>query len=238
MRFVDVLLSLPGILFAMALIAVLGRSQTAALVAVGITGIPSFARITRAQVLSLRKRDFVTAVEALGGSSSYNMFRTVLPNSWSPILVQVVILSSVAILIEASLAFLGLVFHRPRRVGARCCVPANRFYMTPHLCGVSGAGVDLHYSLARHPGAYPGQGARRPPRDCRGRAMMGFILRRLLQLLPVLLIASTGIWAMIYAVPGNPVAAMVGENATPEQVQAVTVRLGLTARSMCSTGLG
>jgi len=108
MRFVDVLLSLPGILFAMALIAVLGRSQTAALVAVGITGIPSFARITRAQVLSLRKRDFVTAVEALGGSASYNMFRTVLPNSWSPILVQVVILSSVAILIEASLAFLGV----------------------------------------------------------------------------------------------------------------------------------
>jgi ABC-type dipeptide/oligopeptide/nickel transport system permease subunit len=108
MRFVDVLLSLPGILFAMALIAVLGRSQTAALVAVGITGIPSFARITRAQVLSLRKRDFVTAVEALGGSAAYNMFKTVLPNSWSPILVQVVILSSVAILIEASLAFLGV----------------------------------------------------------------------------------------------------------------------------------
>ncbi len=108
MRFIDVLLSLPGILFAMALIAVLGRSQMAALVAVGITGIPSFARITRAQVLSLRKRDFVTAVEALGGSASYNMFTTVLPNSWSPILVQVVILSSVAILIEASLAFLGV----------------------------------------------------------------------------------------------------------------------------------
>ncbi|MBC7704179.1 MAG: ABC transporter permease [Rhodoferax sp.] len=108
MRFVDVLLSLPGILFAMAMIAVLGRSQMAALIAVGISGIPSFARITRAQVLSLRNRDFVTAVEALGGSSSYNMFRTVLPNSWSPILVQVVILSAVAILIEASLAFLGI----------------------------------------------------------------------------------------------------------------------------------
>ncbi|MBI1774673.1 MAG: ABC transporter permease [Proteobacteria bacterium] len=108
MRLVDVLLALPGILFAMALIAVLGRSQAAALVAVGVTGIPSFARITRAQVLSLRKRDFVTAVEALGGSSTYNMFRTVLPNSWSPILVQVVILSSVAILLEAALAFLGV----------------------------------------------------------------------------------------------------------------------------------
>ncbi len=57
--------------------------------------------------------------------------------------------------------------------------------------------------------------------------MIGFVLRRLLQLLPVLLIASTGIWAMIYAVPGNPVAAMAGENATPEQIQAITVRLGL-----------
>src|SRR5262249_36897031 len=68
MRVVDVLLALPNILFAMALIAVLGRSQAAALVAVGITGIPSFARITRAQVLSLRRRDFVLAVEALGGS--------------------------------------------------------------------------------------------------------------------------------------------------------------------------
>ena len=108
MRFVDVLLALPNILFAMAMIAVIGRSQLAALIAVGITGIPGFARITRAQVLSLRKRDFVTAVEALGASSTYSMFRTVLPNSWSPILVQAVVLSSVAILLEAALAFLGV----------------------------------------------------------------------------------------------------------------------------------
>ena len=57
--------------------------------------------------------------------------------------------------------------------------------------------------------------------------MIAYVLRRLMQLLPVLLIASTGIWAMIYAVPGSPVAAMVGENATPEQIQAVTIRLGL-----------
>jgi peptide/nickel transport system permease protein/oligopeptide transport system permease protein len=108
MRAVDVLLALPGILFAMAMIAVLGRSQAAALVAVGVTGIPSFARVTRAQVLSLRRRDFVLAVEAFGGTPGYNMMRTVLPNAWSPILVQVVVLSSVAILLEAALAFLGV----------------------------------------------------------------------------------------------------------------------------------
>jgi ABC-type dipeptide/oligopeptide/nickel transport system permease subunit len=108
MRLVDVLLALPGILLAMAMIAVLGRSQMAALVAVGITGIPGFARITRAQVLSLRRRDFVTAVEAMGASATHAMLRTVLPNAWSPILVQAVVLAAVAILLEAALAFLGV----------------------------------------------------------------------------------------------------------------------------------
>jgi len=57
--------------------------------------------------------------------------------------------------------------------------------------------------------------------------MIGFVLRRLAQLLPVLLLASIGIWGMIYAVPGDPVAVIVGENATPEQMQAVRERLGL-----------
>ena len=57
--------------------------------------------------------------------------------------------------------------------------------------------------------------------------MIGYILRRLAQLLPVLLLASIGIWGMIYAVPGDPVAVIVGENATPEQMQAVRERLGL-----------
>lgn len=108
MRLCDVLLALPGILFAMAMIAVLGRSQLAAVTAVGITGIPTFARVTRAAVLSLRARDFVIAVEAFGGSASYSMFRTVLPNAWSLILVQAVVLGAVAILLEAALSFLGV----------------------------------------------------------------------------------------------------------------------------------
>lgn len=108
MRIVDLLLALPAILLAMALIAVLGRSQLTALAAVGMTGIPAFARVTRAQALSLKSRDFVTAVEAFGGTPGYIMFRTVLPNAWSPILVQCVVLSSVAILLEAALSFLGV----------------------------------------------------------------------------------------------------------------------------------
>ncbi|MBL8696815.1 MAG: ABC transporter permease [Alphaproteobacteria bacterium] len=57
--------------------------------------------------------------------------------------------------------------------------------------------------------------------------MIGYIVRRLVQLLPVLLVASIGIWGMIYAVPGGPVGSLVGENATAEQIREVTQRLGL-----------
>ncbi len=57
--------------------------------------------------------------------------------------------------------------------------------------------------------------------------MIGFVGRRLLQLIPVVLLASLGIWAIIFAVPGGPVGALVGENATPEQIAAVTAQLGL-----------
>jgi peptide/nickel transport system permease protein len=57
--------------------------------------------------------------------------------------------------------------------------------------------------------------------------MIGFVLRRLLQLLPVLLLASTAIWAMIYAVPGGPIGAIAGDNASPEQIAAATAQFGL-----------
>lgn len=66
--------------------------------------------------------------------------------------------------------------------------------------------------------------------------MTGYVVRRLLQLLPVLLIGSVGIWAMIYAVPGGPVGLIVGENATPEQIAAVREELGLNDPIMVQYG--
>jgi ABC-type dipeptide/oligopeptide/nickel transport system permease subunit len=144
MRLVDVLLALPGILFAMAIIAVLGRSQMAALVAVGITGIPNFARITRAQVLSLRSRDFVTAVEAFGAGSGYTMFRTVLPNAWSPILVQAIVLASLAILLEAALAFLGIGVPPPTPSwGEMLRTGKNYLHEAPHYAILPGVALTL-----------------------------------------------------------------------------------------------
>ncbi len=218
----------------MALIAVLGRSQAAALVAVGITGIPSFARITRAQVLSLRKRDFVIAVEALGGSSLYSMFRTVLPNAWSPILVQVVVLSSVAILLEAALSFLGVGIPPPTPSwGEMLRTGKSYLYESPTYAVLPGLALTLTIlsldALGRAPRRGPG-GAAGPGRRSRTghrAGMIGFVARRLAQLLPVLLIASIGIWGMIYAVPGGPVGSIVGQDATPEQIARNHPRLGL-----------
>ena len=140
----------------MALIAVLGRSQAAALVAVGITGIPSFARVTRAQVLSLRKRDFVTAVEAFGGTSTYNMFRTVLPNAWSPILVQMVVLSSVAILLEAALAFLGVGIPPPTPSWGEMLRDRQGLSLRgADLCRAAGLRADADDPLVRHASGAP-----------------------------------------------------------------------------------
>lgn len=144
MRMVDVLLALPGILFAMAIIAVLGRSQMAALIAVGVTGIPNFARITRAQVLSLRSRDFVTAVEAFGATSGYAMFRTILPNAWSPILVQAIVLASLAILLEAALAFLGIGVPPPTPSwGEMLRTGKNYLHEAPHYAILPGVALTL-----------------------------------------------------------------------------------------------
>lgn len=144
MRAVDVLLALPGILLAMALIAILGRNQEAALVAVGITGIPSFARVTRAQVISLRTRDFVLAVEAFGGSALYSMRRAVLPNSWSPILVQAIVLSSVAILLEAALSFLGVGIAPPTPSWGQMLVTGKEYlYDAPTYAVLPGLALTL-----------------------------------------------------------------------------------------------
>ena len=232
MRAVDVLLALPGILFAMAMIAVIGRSQAAALIAVGVTGIPSFARVTRAQVLSLRKRDFVTAVEAFGGASTYNMFRTILPNSWSPIFVQVVVLASVAILLEAALAFLGVGIPPPTPSWGEMLRTGKSFlHDAPYYAVLPGIVLTLTIlsfdSIGRALTWLLEGGQDLDLKVERAKAMIGYVLRRIMQLLPVLLIASLCIWAMIYAVPGGPMGVIVGENATQEQIDAATKQFGL-----------
>lgn len=108
MRVVDVQFALPSILLAMMVIVIVGRSFASTILAVVIASIPAFARVTRAATLAIREEEYVTAVKALGARSGYIMLRTVLPNAMSPIIVQMVITASVAVLLEAALSFLGL----------------------------------------------------------------------------------------------------------------------------------
>ena len=113
MRLVDAILAFPGLLLAILMVAVLGPSLRNAMLAIGIGFIPSFARITRANTLSLREKEFVESSRALGAGPWRIMFRTILPNTMSPIIVQASLVMSYAILIEASLSFLGLGIQPP-----------------------------------------------------------------------------------------------------------------------------
>lgn len=105
---VDILLAFPGILLAIAIVATLGPSLTNALIAISITQIPIYIRITRAVVLGLRDSEYVQAARALGSKPFRIMFSHVFPNSLSPIIVQLTLSIGVAILDVAALGFLGL----------------------------------------------------------------------------------------------------------------------------------
>lgn len=105
---VDILLAFPGILLAIAIVATLGPNLTNALLAISITQVPIYVRITRSVVLGLREAEYVQAARALGSGTPRVMFGHVLPNSLSPIIVQLTLSVGVAILDVAALGFLGL----------------------------------------------------------------------------------------------------------------------------------
>ena len=108
MRTMDVLLAFPSILLAIAIVAALGPSLGNVMIAVGVRSIPSFARLARSMVLSLKELEFVQGVAALGASHARVLFRHILPNSVSPLLVFSSMQVATAILLAAILSFLGL----------------------------------------------------------------------------------------------------------------------------------
>jgi peptide/nickel transport system permease protein len=113
MRAMDGLLAFPAIILAMAIMTALGPSLINAMIAIGIVYVPSFARIIRGSVLSLKEKEFVEAARAAGARDLYVMFRTLLPNALSPLLVQVTVAFANAILTEAALSFLGVGIQPP-----------------------------------------------------------------------------------------------------------------------------
>lgn len=108
MRTMDVIMSFPPILVAMAITAMIGPTLTNAVIAIGVVYIPYFARVTRSEVITVAEEEFVEASKALGERDSFILFVEVLPNAAAPIIVQATISISFAILAAAGLSFLGL----------------------------------------------------------------------------------------------------------------------------------
>ncbi|WP_413377063.1 nickel transporter permease [Alkalihalobacillus sp. 1P02AB] len=108
MRIMDVLLAFPGILLALAIVSVLGPSIENVIIAVAIFSIPVFARIVRGSTLSVRKLEYIDAVKALGASDFRIIFKHILPNVTSPLIVQTTLSIATAILTASGLSFIGL----------------------------------------------------------------------------------------------------------------------------------
>jgi len=113
MRFMDVLLAIPSMLLATAIVAALGTSLTNVLIAIAISYVPTFARTVRASVLTIKDQEFIEAARAMGASDARIIFKYILPNSMAPLIVQATLGVAGAILSIAGLSFLGLGIQPP-----------------------------------------------------------------------------------------------------------------------------
>ncbi len=108
MRIIDIMLAFPYILLTIVIVSILGPSLLNAMIAIGISQIPRYARVVRASVLAEKEADYVLAERALGAGNFELMFLTILPNCLSPTIVQATLGVGEAILNSAGLSFLGL----------------------------------------------------------------------------------------------------------------------------------
>lgn len=134
MRVMDVLLAFPGILLALAIVSVLGGSLQNVIIAVAIFSVPAFARIVRGSTLSVRKLEYIDAVKALGASDFRIIFKHILPNVMSPIIVQATLRIATAVLTASGLSFLGLGAQPPTpEWGAMLSDGRNYMADAPHV---------------------------------------------------------------------------------------------------------
>lgn len=113
MRCMDILLAVPSILLAVTIVAALGSNMTNLMLAIGISGVPGFARIVRASVLSVKDQEFVEAARAIGAKNSTIIFKEIIPNCMAPIIVQATLGVASAILSTSALSFIGLGIQPP-----------------------------------------------------------------------------------------------------------------------------
>jgi peptide/nickel transport system permease protein len=115
MRVMDGLLASPSIVLALAITAALGPSLRNAMIAIGVIGIPGFARLVRGQVLALRSQEFVEAARALGAGDRRIVVRHIVPGTVAVVVIHASLRLAFAVLTEAGLSFLGVLRQNPVR---------------------------------------------------------------------------------------------------------------------------
>ena len=113
MRIMDVFLAIPSILLAISIVSALGSTMLNLMIAVGVSSIPSYARIVRASVLSIKDQEFIEAARAIGATDTRIIVKHILPNSLAPVIVQGTLGVAGAILSTAGLSFIGLGIEKP-----------------------------------------------------------------------------------------------------------------------------
>ncbi len=146
MRLMDAVLAFPPLVLALALGGVLGAGLTGVLIALGVVYTPTFARLMRGQVLTIRAREYVEAARVLGAPGWRIAWRHVLPNAATPIVVQASLSVAFAILAEASLSFLGLGI-QPPEASWGSMINAGRGYLQQAPWIVFGPGAALFVTV-------------------------------------------------------------------------------------------
>lgn len=142
MRLLDIQLAFPGLLLAIVIITVLGVGEINLIIAIGVFSIPTFARVVRGSLLSLREQDFILAARSVGSPDLRLMFVHLLPNALAPILVLSTIRLGTAILTAASLGFLGLGVRPPApEWGTMLSEGRNYMQLAPHIAIFPGLAI-------------------------------------------------------------------------------------------------
>lgn len=144
MRLMDILLAIPSILLAIAIVAALGPSITNLLIAVFIAYVPTFARIVRASVMTIKDEEFIEAAKAVGAKDSRIILKYIIPNSMAPIIVQSTLGVAGAILNIAGLSFLGLGIEPPTPEWGAMLSNARTYIRDSwHIALIPGLGIML-----------------------------------------------------------------------------------------------
>jgi ABC-type dipeptide/oligopeptide/nickel transport system permease subunit len=145
MRLMDIMLSVPGLLLAIGIVAALGPGLTQIMIAVGATQIPIFARLLRGSILAQKENDFVLAARAVGVPRRTILAAHILPNSISPVIVQGTLALATAIIDVAGLGFLGLGPQDPSTPewGTMLTNTTRYLQTAPHLALIPGAAIVL-----------------------------------------------------------------------------------------------